>query len=429
VELFEHAARDDAPLAERMRPTRVAELVGQTHLLGPGRLLRRSIAEGKITSMILFGPPGSGKTTLARVFSRELDARFESFSAVLGGVPELRKLIQEAKERRALRGERTVLFVDEIHRFNKAQQDALLPHVEAGTVTLVGATTENPAFAVNAALLSRAPVYALHPLSGEDLLELLRRAVSEERGLARREWLEHETLLARIASHADGDARRALTLLESVALGGTFSEEAVADVLSGKRLRHDKSGDSHYDVASAFIKSLRGSDPDAAIYWMMRLVEGGDDPLFVLRRMLIFASEDVGLADPRALEQAVAADEAFRRLGMPEGLHVMSQCCLYLACAPKSNRSYMAFTAAREDVERHGSLPVPQHLRNAPTKLAKELGHGAGYRYPHDEGGFARDEAYLPERLVDAKYYDPTQNGVEARIRERLANLFPKKRG
>ena len=252
--------------------------------------------------------------------------------------------------------------------------------------------------------------------------------MSEERGLSRPEWLAQEERLARIAAHADGDARRALTLLESVALGGTFSDEAVDDVLSGKRLRHDKSGDAHYDVASAFIKSLRGSDPDAAIYWMMRLVEGGDDPLFILRRMLIFASEDVGLADPRALEQAVAADGAFRRLGMPEGLHVMSQCCLYLACAPKSNRSYMAFTAARRDVERHGTLPVPPHLRNAPTKLAKEMGHGEGYRYPHDEGGFARDATYLPERITSATYYDPTANGVEARIKERLAGLFPKKR-
>lgn len=429
MELFEHATRDDAPLAERMRPVRLADVVGQRHLLGPGKLLRRSIAEGNVPSMIFFGPPGSGKTTLARVLSNEIDARFVSFSAVLQGLPELRRLIDEAKERKSLRGERTLLFVDEIHRFNKAQQDALLPHVEAGTVTLIGATTENPAFAVNAALLSRATVHALQPLSEEDLLELLRRAVSEPRGLGRPEWLEHDALLARIAAHAEGDARRALTLLESVALGGTFSEEAVDDVLAGKRLRHDKSGDAHYDVASAFIKSLRGSDPDAAIYWMMRLLEGGDDPLFVLRRMIIFASEDIGLADPRALEQAVAADQAFRRLGMPEGLHPMAQCCLYLACAPKSNKSYMAFVAAQKDVERFGTLPVPLHLRNAPTKLAKELGHGKGYRYPHDEGGFARDVDYLPEKLVHAKYYEPTDNGVEARIRERLARLFPKKRG
>ena len=429
MELFERESRKDAPLAERMRPVSIDEIVGQKHLLGPDKLLRRAIASGRLGSMILYGPPGSGKTTLANVIANECSAAFEAFSAVLGGVAELREIIKKAHERKAYRSERTILFVDEIHRFNKAQQDALLPQVELGTVSLIGATTENPAFAVNAALLSRAQVYLLHPLSDDDLLELLERALRDEaRGLKKPAWLSERELLMKLAAAADGDARRALTLLESLAGYEALTEEAVREALAGKTLRHDKSGDSHYQLASAFIKSLRGSDPDAAIYWMMRLLEGGDDPRFVARRMMIFAGEDIGVADPRALEIAVAAQAAYERLGMPEALHALATACIYLASAPKSNRVYQAFLKAREDVRKHGSLPVPLKLRNEVTRLDRELGHGEGYRYPHDEGGFARGEEYLPERLRGARYYEPTENGLEARIKERLERLFPEKK-
>lgn len=429
MELFERESRKDAPLAERMRPRALDEIVGQRHLLGEGKLLRRTLESGRFGSMIFYGPPGSGKTTLANVIAGVCSAHFESFSAVLGGVAELRAIIKEASERRAYRQQRTILFVDEIHRFNKAQQDALLPHVELGAVILIGATTENPAFAVNAALLSRAPVYALEPLGDEDLLGLLERAVADrERGLGRPEWLEKKELLAQLARASDGDARRALTLLEALHGAGELNESSLKDALSGKTLRHDKAGDAHYQIASAFIKSLRGSDPDAAIYWMMRLLDGGDDPRFVVRRMMIFAGEDIGLADPRALEIAVAAGAAYERLGMPEALHALSTACLYLAAAPKSNRVYQAFLKAREDIRRTGSLPVPKHLRNEVTRLDRELGHGEGYRYPHDEGGFARGAEYLPERLRGARYYEPTENGLEERIKERLGRLWPEKK-
>lgn len=429
MELFERESRRDAPLAERMRPTALDEIVGQKHLLGEGKLLRRTLESGRFGSMIFYGPPGSGKTTLANVIAGVCAAHFESFSAVLGGVAELRAILKDARERKNYRNQRTILFVDEIHRFNKAQQDALLPHVELGLVILIGATTENPAFAVNAALLSRAPVYALEPLGAEDLLELLERAVADKaRGLGRPEWLEKRPLLAQLAEAADGDARRALTLLEAIETAGELSEASLKDALSGKTLRHDKSGDAHYQLASAFIKSLRGSDPDAAIYWMMRLIDGGDDPRFIVRRMMTFAGEDIGLADPRALEIAVAAGAAYERLGMPEALHALSTACLYLAAAPKSNRAYQAFLRAREDIRRTGSLPVPKHLRNEVTRLDRELGHGEGYRYPHDEGGFARGVDYLPERLRGARYYEPTENGIEARIKERLERLFPDRR-
>lgn len=432
MDLFERAAENEGggPLADRMRPRRLTEVVGQRHLLDADRLLARAIRDDKLPSMVLWGPPGTGKTTIARVIAAETEATFVAFSAVLGGVPQLRKIVAAAEERRRTFRQRTVLFVDEIHRFNKAQQDALLPHVEKGTVTLVGATTENPSFAVNAALLSRARVFRLEPLSADDLLELLRRALAVLQEHDSAELMADETALAAIAEGARGDARRALSVLELVAdhasgtAGhGVIDQEAVDQALSSRTLLYDKSGEEHFNVVSALIKSMRGNDPDAAIYWMMRMLEAGDDPLFVLRRLIIFASEDIGNADPRALEIAVTADQAFRRLGMPEGLHAMAQCCTYLASAPKSNASYAAFKAAQKDIEARGALPVPMHLRNASTKAMKEWGYGEGYRYPHDEGGHATGATYLPDELAGRRYYSPKDAGFETRIRARLARL------
>jgi putative ATPase len=380
--------------------------------------------------MILWGPPGTGKTTLAHVIANETNSIFVPFSAVLGGVPELRKIVAAAKEQKSYYGKKTILFVDEIHRFNKAQQDALLPHVENGTVTLVGATTENPSFAVNSALLSRTRVFELKPLVPDDLRALLDRALRDEaHGVGHIPQQVDEDALELIATHARGDARRALSALE---LGSDFAQSAgverltvaiVREALATETLLYDKSGEEHYNVISAFIKSMRGSDPDAAVYWMMRMLEAGEEPLFVLRRMLIFASEDIGNADPRALEVAVNADEAFRRLGMPEGIFPIAQCCTYLASAPKSNASYKAWKAAQADVREHGALPVPLRLRNAATPAMKSWGYGEGYRYPHDEQGFSPGETYLPEALTDRRYYRPTNQGLEARIQERLAQL------
>ena len=413
-----------------MRPSRLADVVGQEHLIGPGKLLGEAIASDRVSSMILWGPPGTGKTTLARVVATETKARFETLSAVLSGVAELRAVVKQARDQRKLYGTRTILFVDEIHRFNKAQQDALLPHVEDGTVTLIGATTENPSFAINAALLSRARVFELMALSEAEIVALLRRALSDrERGLGTLELRASDETLTRLAAHCQGDARRALDVLEAGARFavarkvGELSAELLTEALAGSTLVHDKSGEGHYNVVSAFIKSLRGSDPDAALYWMMRMLEAGEDPLFVLRRMLIFASEDIGIADPGALQLAVAADQAFQRLGMPEGLHALGHCCVYLACAPKSNASYLAWQAAREDVREHGALEVPRKLRNAATKAMKNWGYGQGYRYPHDEDGYASGETYLPDALADRRYYAPTEHGDEAKVRELLEKL------
>jgi putative ATPase len=418
------------PLAERMRPEQLEDVVGQAHLLGDDKLLRRAIAQDRVPSLILWGPPGSGKTTTAKLIAKLSKARFHSLSAVLSGVPDLRKAIEEAREHKRLHGRRTLLFVDEIHRFNKAQQDALLPHVEAGTVTLIGATTENPSFAVNPALLSRARVFQLKPLSVEALVSLLGRALTDrERGLGGLGITMADDALAAIAKAADGDARRALDSLDSAVhhakqTGITHIELAqLSELVSRRELQHDKSGEAHYNVVSAFIKSMRGSDPDAALYWMMRMLEAGEDPRFVLRRLVIFASEDIGNADPRALQVAIAADQAFARLGMPEGLHPLAQACTFLACSPKSNASYVAFGEAQADVQAHGSLPVPMKLRNAATRSMREWGYGEGYRYPHDEGGVAAGETYLPDELVGKRYYRPSQNGEEARIAERLRKL------
>ena len=429
MRLFEHQSKQDAPLAERMRPQRLSEIVGQSHLLGPDRLLARAIRADRLPSVILWGPPGTGKTTIARVLASESSARFVPFSAVLGGVPELRKHIASAREQRSLYGKKTLLFVDEIHRFNKAQQDALLPHVEDGSVVLVGATTENPSFAVNAALRSRAQTFRLNELTPSDVVFILQRACEEpHRGLGHLEFELTDEDLESIARGSRGDARRALEVLELVALdlvqrGSVSSAESIQQAFENIPLDHDRAGENHYNVVSAFIKSMRGNDPDGAIYWMMRMIDGGEDPRFIGRRMLIFAAEDIGNADPRALQLAVAADQSFQRLGLPEGIYPLAQCCLYLASAPKSNACNIAWHEARDDVQKRGSLPVPMKLRNAPNRDMREWGYGEGYRYPHAEGGHAAGETYLPDDLIGRRYYRPIESGLESKIRSRLARL------
>ncbi len=414
------------PLAERVRPHRLDELLGHEALVGDKTLLGRAIAADRVPSMILWGPPGSGKTTLARIIAERTKARFVMFNAVLGGVAEIREVVAEAKEARRFAGARTILFVDEIHRFNKSQQDAFLPHVEDGTVTLIGATTENPSFSVNAPLLSRCKVFRLKRLEEEALVALLRRALIAEAGLRGEVTAEDEALRG-IARLAQGDARRALTTLEiaaeeTLAAGETVVLlDRVAASAEHKTLLYDKAGEEHYNVISAFIKSMRGSDPDASIYWMMRMVEAGDDPLFLLRRMMIFASEDIGNADPRALELVVAADAAFRRMGLPEGLYPMAQACLYLATAPKSNACNLAWHAAQAAVRERGALEVPLKLRNAVSGLMKDEGYGRDYRYAHaEQGGFARGETYLPDAIAGARFYEPPDRGYEKILAERL---------
>lgn len=432
VTLFGAAARKStergAPLADRMRPLALADLVGQSHLLGPQSLLTQAITGDRLRSIILWGPPGSGKTTLARVVAATTRSHFVPFSAVLSGVAELREVVSAARDRLAFHGQRTIVFVDEIHRFNKAQQDAFLPHVENGTIVLVGATTENPSFAVNAALLSRCKVFHLEPLATPDLVVLLHRALGDkERGLGDKGLSADEDALTAIASAAAGDARRALSTLELVTdyLETTGSKHVSIDAVSAaeshRPLLYDKGGEEHYNVVSAFIKSMRGSDPDAAIYWMMRMLEAGDEPLFVSRRMVVFASEDVGIADPRALLVATAADAAVRRVGMPECTYALAQACVYLACAPKSNACTVAWRRAKELIDKHGGLPVPKKLRNAVTPLMREDGYGEGYKYAHDfEGAVVPGETYLPEELQGAVLYEPTTRGEEARTAERL---------
>ena len=412
-----------------MRPQTLDEVVGQEHLLGPGRVLRTAIESGELHSMILWGPPGSGKTTLASLLARVAGARFVAFSAVLSGVKEIRQVVGEADLERQRHRRRTILFVDEIHRFNRAQQDAFLPHVEKGTVVLVGATTENPSFEVNSALLSRCRVYVLRALTEEDLLEIMRRALGDrERGLAGLGPDVSEDALRLIARLANGDARSALNILElAVQLtkpaGGrrTVSEAGIREAAQRKTLLYDKSGEEHYNLISALHKSLRDSDPDASLYWMTRMLDSGEDALYVARRLVRFASEDVGNADPRALTLTLAAKEAYDFLGSPEGELALAQATLYLALAPKSNAAYVAFNQAKADVQERPSEPVPLHIRNAPTGLMKDLGYGAGYQYAHDAPDARVEQEHLPESLRGRRYYQPTDRGLEAELGRRLA--------
>lgn len=422
------------PLAERMRPKTLDEFVGQEHLLGPGKLLRELTEAGELRSLILWGPPGSGKTTLAQILAGAAGAVCVPFSAVTSGVKDLKKIIHEAEEFQR-RGKRTVLFVDEIHHFNKSQQDNFLPHVERGTLILIGATTENPSFEVISPLLSRCQVLVLYPLAAEDINKIVERAMTDrQRGLGT--WRLEMTDEARefLIQHSQGDCRVALNALENAATLARKNKKnqievsQVQEALQRKPLQYDKAGEEHYNIISAFIKSLRGSDPDAALYWMMRMIEAGEDPLFIARRMVIFAAEDIGNADPQALQVAVAAKDAFHFVGLPEGKIPLAQAVTYLATAPKSNASYKAMLAAAEDVHQHGALPVPLHLRNAPTPLMQKLGYGKSYKYAHNYPGHIVEQEHLPKELKDKKYYAPSDSGFENQIKERLKSWQEKKR-
>jgi putative ATPase len=416
------------PLAARLRAANLDEYVGQEHLLAPGKPLREALEQGALHSMIFWGPPGVGKTTLAKLLAQVTDAHFESISAVLSGVKEIRQSVEMAKQQAAQYGRRTILFVDEVHRFNKSQQDAFLPYVEDGTLIFIGATTENPSFELNNALLSRARVYVLKSLDEAALRKLVARALSEEKGLGKRKLSLPDQSFAILMSAADGDGRRLLNLLENAADlaedGGEIGVELLQNLLGDSRRRFDKGGEAFYDQISALHKSVRGSDPDAALYWYARMLDGGCDPLYLARRVVRMASEDIGNADPRALSLCLSAWDVQERLGSPEGELAVAQAVTYLACAPKSNAVYMAFKAAMRDAAENGSLEVPLHLRNAPTKLMKQLGYGEEYRYAHDEpDAYAAGEDYFPEQLEPRSYYQPVPRGLELKIRDKLQHL------
>ncbi|MDP9896442.1 putative ATPase [Variovorax boronicumulans] len=420
------ATSSHQPLAERLRPKTLGEVIGQQHLLGPGMSLRIAFESGQPHSCILWGPPGTGKTTIARLMADAFDAQFLSISAVLGGVKDIREAVERATAARdGLEQRRTIVFVDEVHRFNKSQQDAFLPHVESGLFTFIGATTENPSFEVNSALLSRAAVYVLQPLTEGDLKQIVAKAQSIQAVPA-----IDEAAIDRLVAYADGDARRLLNTLETLAVAAraekleNISDEWLLRVLGERMRRYDKGGEQFYDTISALHKSVRGSDPDAALYWFVRMLDGGADPRYMARRLVRMASEDIGLADPRALRLALDAAEVYERLGTPEGELALAECVVYLAIAPKSNAVYKAYNAVRALIKKDSTRPVPMHLRNAPTKLMKELDYGKGYRYAHDEeGGFAAGENYLPEGLEGQVFYEPVERGLEIRIGEKLREL------
>ena len=423
----------DRPLADRMRPRSIADIVGQPQVLGPGKPLRVALETGRLHSMVLWGPPGSGKTTLARLVAQGSDAQFIALSAVMAGIKDVRAAVEKAQAERTATGRRTVLFLDEVHRFNKTQQDTFLPYIEDGTLVFIGATTENPSFEVVSALLSRARVYVLRALQPADTTEIMRRAlVDRERGLGGRgpggtDVEVDEPALELLARAADGDGRRALNMLEiaaDLAVDGRIALAQAAEVAGGTRRRFDKGGEQFYDQMSALHKSVRGTDPDAALYWFCRMVDGGCDPGYLARRIVRMAVEDIGLADPRGLQLAIDAWTAYDRLGSPEGELALANAVVYLTCAPKSNAVYTAFKEANADVQEFGTLEVPMPLRNAPTSLMKDLGYGKGYRYAHDEpDAYAAGERYLPEGLPDRRYYRPAARGLEQRIAEALARL------
>ncbi len=432
--LFEASDRETQPLAARLRPQTLEEFVGQKHLIGEGKVLRRLIESDRIASMVFWGPPGVGKTTLARIIAVHTKSSFIDFSAVTSGIKEIRGVMQQAEENRRY-GDRTIVFVDEIHRFNKAQQDAFLPFVEKGSIILIGATTENPSFEVNGALLSRCKVFVLQPLSTEDIVSLLSRAVTDERGFGGQKIKIAQEHLEVIAGFANGDARSALSTLEMVVLNGeeksgtiTVTKEILEQCISRKSLLYDKKGEEHYNLISALHKSMRNSDPDAAVYWLARMLEAGEDPLYVARRVTRFASEDVGLADPRALEIAVAAYQACHFIGMPECSVHLTEAVVYLAMAPKSNAMEVAYLTAKEDALREIDEPVPLVIRNAPTKLMKNLGYGKGYQYAHDTEEKITNMQCLPDSLLGKEYYRPTEQGVEGRFKARLAEIKEWKR-
>ena len=437
ADLFDARAKSakKSPLAERMRPKNLVEFVGQEHLVGPEKILRGFMERKELVSMILWGPPGVGKTTLALIIAKAVDAHFVSFSAVLSGVKDIRAVIEDARQQLKYYGKRTILFVDEIHRFNKSQQDAFLHHVEDGTITLIGATTENPSFEVNAPLLSRCKVLVLKQLTTDNIKTIITNALSDtERGLGGSKVKIDEDAISFIADLSHGEARVALNTLETALLllnpnqdnKKTITLNIAQEAMQRKALLYDKGGDEHYNVISAFIKSMRDSDTDAALYWLARMLEAGEDPLFIARRMVIFASEDIGNADPVALQMAVSVKDAFHFVGMPEGWIPLSQGVTYLATAPKSNASYKAYLGALHDVKEKGALEVPLHIRNAPTSLMKDLGYGKGYKYPHDHDGYA-GQSCLPEELQGKEYYKPTDYGFDKEIKKRLA-FFKSKR-